>query len=330
MSAETLPAEVYFQQERYAKERAHIFGRSWLLLGHEQELPKQGDSLSRTIAGWSLLLVRGPHGIRAFHNVCRHRAAPLLWDGEHKNCKVLRCQYHGWRYDLDGALVEPWEHGGELPKDSGLFALQVWIWRGLIFVHLAAAPQDFEAMIAPFAKAAAEVPLDGWRLASARSFDLSCNWKVYVENYLEGYHIPWMHPSLAKEIVFKDYRVRVGEGYCVHEVSAQPHALNRGFWAWLWPNVAINVYEAGMSLERMVPCGPRTTRIEYLYFFKEGQAHADAEAMSQQVTQEDIRICEAVQRNLEGGVYQTGWLSPRHEQGVEAFQTWVKEAVALP
>jgi phenylpropionate dioxygenase-like ring-hydroxylating dioxygenase large terminal subunit len=336
--AETLPAAWYHEPSVYARERERLFAREWLLFGHESQLPRPGDALAESVAGWPLFLVRGSDGaVRGFHNVCRHRAGPLVWDGA-EHCKVLRCKYHGWVYELDGRLRSAPDFGdaeGFDPAQLALEPVRVAAWRGLLFVNLGPGAPPLEEALAPFARAAAQVPLEAAKLCGAARHELACNWKTYVENYLEGYHVPYLHPSLHREIDVKGYRVEVGDGFALHFAPPRPSVrepVYEGFWAWLAPNAAINVYASGMSLERMLPTGPGTMRIEYLFFFRDtgetGAAEREAAlAMCAQVTEEDRRICEAVQRNLRAGIYRSGRLSPRHENGVFAFQQRVRAAL---
>jgi choline monooxygenase len=202
-------------------------------------------------------------------------------------------------------------------------------WRGFVFVNLDPGASALEASLAPFAEAAAGVSLEGAALHGTESVEIACNWKVYAENYLEGYHIPYLHPALNREVALKDYVVEVGDGFAVHHAPPRPRVkepVYEGFWAWLAPNVAFNVYASGMSVERMSPMGPESMRLEYLFFFRDGtdEEREAALAMSRQVTAEDRAICEAVQRNLAAGSYRTGRLSPRHEGGVFAFQSRVR------
>jgi choline monooxygenase len=334
--AETLPAAWYHEPGVYEAERARIFGREWLLLGHESQLPEPGDALAESLAGWPVFLVRGEDGaVRGFHNVCRHRAGPLVWEGA-EHCRVLRCKYHGWVYDFDGRLRSAPDFGDAADFDPARIALEplrVAAWRGLLFVNLDPAAPPFEEALAPFLRVAAEVPLEGASFHATARHELACNWKTYVENYLEGYHVPYLHPALHREIDVKGYRIEVGDGFALHHAPPRPSVaapVYQGFWAWLAPTVAFNVYGAGLSVERIVPTGPETVRLEYLFLFRDGASAAEREAalaMCGQVTAEDQAICETVQRNLRAGVYEAGRLSPRHENGVFAFQERIRAAL---
>jgi choline monooxygenase len=280
--------------------------------------------------------VRGRDGgLRAFHNVCRHRAGPLVWDGASRS-PLLRCKYHGWLYDLDGRLERTPDFGeaeGFDPARFSLFPVRVESWRGFVFVNLDAAAPPLAEGLGRLPREAEGLRFEGWRLHGRVAHELRCNWKTYVENYLEGYHVPYLHPALHREVDVKGYRVEAAERVVTHHVPLRPSVTEpvyEGLWAWLAPNVAFNVYGSGMSVERMLPLGPGRMRLEYLFFFDEAGEAEGREAvlaMCQRVTEEDARICEAVQRNLESGVYARGRLSPRHENGVFYFQRLLREAL---
>lgn len=337
--AETLDATRYHEPGAYEAERRAIFAREWLYLAHESELSHAGDTLAECLAGWPVFVRRGRDGaLRAFHNVCRHRAGPLVGDGAERH-ELLRCRYHGWTYDEAGALRRPPDFGAAEGFDTArlpLFPIRVETWRGFVFVNLDLDAPPLTHFLGPFAAVAKDVPLEAATFHSRIRHDLACNWKTYVENYLEGYHVPFLHPGLSREVETKAYRVEPGPGYVLHEVptrAAAERPVYQGFWAWVAPNLAFNVYANGMSVERMLPTGPRSMRIEYQFFFRDpGESGREgreaALAMCRQVTAEDQGICEAVQRNLEAGVYVRGRLSPRHEAGVFAFQQHVRAALA--
>lgn len=320
----TLPARLYGDPDAYGRERTGVFGQAWLFLGHEAEATEPGDWIAADIAGHRLFAVRGQDGaLRAFHNVCRHRAGPLV-QGERGSCPgELTCAYHGWRYALDGRLRSAAGFGpaeGFDPRQLGLFGLKLEIWRGLVFVSLADQPPAFADFIAPLARLVGERDLAVPGPSLRRSHQIACDWKVYVENYLESYHISAVHPALAEELG-TDYRVTVQGDLVIQESAQTGDGPQAGLWGWLWPNLAINIYRDGAMIERMVPEGPGRTRLDYLFLRDDGpDALTDALEASDRLTAEDAAICEAVQTNLSAGAYDTGILSPSHEAGVAWFQ----------
>jgi len=329
--ATTPPARWYRDPAVWEAERRAVFRGAWLLVGHESMWPRPGDVRAESLAGFPVFVVRGRDGaLRGFHNVCRHRGGPLVFEDEDR-CPVLRCRYHGWVYDAEGRLERAPDFGDAEDfdrRDWPLFRLGLEVWRGFVFASLDPGAGPLAPAVAALDRLAAPLSLESYAFHARVQHDLACNWKVYVENYLEGYHVPYLHPSLHREVDSQRYRVEVhGEGRCVsHHVPTRPGArqpVYDGLWAWLWPSVALNVYGSGLSVERMLPLGPRSTRLEYLFLFRDEAGEQERERaleMCARVTEEDRRICEAVQRNLDAGVYRSGRLSPRHENGVFAFQ----------
>jgi choline monooxygenase len=198
-----------------------------------------------------------------------------------------------------------------------------------VFVNLDPAAAPLAEMLAPLANAPA---LPALPLVERRSHALACNWKTYVENYLEGYHLPMVHPEFDADVVVADYRVEIEGDVVFHTAPARDASVYAGTWAWLWPNLAINTYRHGFMVERMTATGPEETRLDYFYFFDPSQT-AELTAMfevSDRVTAQDKQVCEEVQRNLRAGVYQGGVLSPKHEQGVAWFQARLAKAHGEP
>jgi len=334
---ETLDAALYRAPAQYEIERRNIFGRSWLLFAHESQFAEAGHYVATSVAGYPLIVVRGEDGtLRAFHNVCRHRAGPLAEDGEGRCEGQIVCRYHGWRYALDGRLANARDFGpaeGFDPRAFGLFALRCEIWRGFVFVNMDAEAQSLSETIAPLDERARELPLENFRFWRRQTHELRCNWKNYVENYLEGYHVPLVHPTLNEQIDAAHYTVEVVPPAMIHWAPPRDGAPMSGLWAWLWPCLGINVYKDGLMMERMWPLGHDRTVLDYLFFFPEDLAPADRERPMQSsgvITAEDVRITEAVQRNLDAGIYSTGRLSPRHEMGVAWFQSQVLSATRQP
>ncbi len=325
----TLPADWYHDPMRYSQERNSIFGREWLWYSPESVLMHPGAYLARDYAGWPLMVVRAPDGtLCGFHNVCRHRAGPLLADGE-GTCTNLVCKYHGWAYGFDGQLRSARDFGTELdPVDFALWPLRVEIWRGQVFVNLSSTGPTLHDDLGEFVNETSEFAMEGMTLVSTLQHDLACNWKTYADNYLEGYHVPLVHPQLNRQIDAKRYRVDLGDRYCRH--SAPPRSGSTGTTRWLfrWPNLALNLYGDAMNIEVVVPTGPTTCTVLYNHFFVDPDAAEIAGVVhfSNVLMEEDRHMVEAVQRNLESGRYDVGVLSSRHENGVLQFHDLVRGA----
>jgi choline monooxygenase len=175
-----------------------------------------------------------------------------------------------------------------------------------------------------------EIDLAPFTKVYERKHVLECNWKVYVENYAEGYHIPMMHPSLNAQVDMANYKVVCKDGMMLHNTPIDPASASGGVWIFLAPTVAFNLYKSCMLIERVVPINPQRCEIRYIFLFKEDATEEemkDTMDFSKLVTKEDIQICEAVQDNLKADQYTPGRLSPRHENGVHYFQSLVRAAM---
>ena len=328
---QSLNAEHYISKDFFELERNKIFKNNWILLGLTQEFPKS-SFLERSVAGISLVLGKlKNHNFRCYTNICRHRGGPLLWKNETQRGSGLSCHYHGWSYSADNGILFKAPNFG--PIDCTQFALEPWTTKilknALIFVNHN--PTESQAkMLDIFDHALIDQHIPSLIHAQKRHL-LKCNWKIYVENYLEGLHIPYLHPKLKSEIDMNTYHVKVHERYISHHVGAGDDAMSAGFWAYFWPNLALNFYKDGLSVERIVPIDEGTTAIEYSYLFNETTSNDKQDqqmSLSTEVTEEDIAIVEAIQKNIMSGSYTPGPLSQRHEQGIGAFQNWVCRALA--
>jgi choline monooxygenase len=335
----TLPADWYVDAARYERERTSVFGGEWLWFTTEAAVADPGAYVARAYAGWPLLVRRDADGVlRAFHNVCRHRAGPLVDDGA-GSCANLVCQYHGWAYAADGRLRSARDFGEELDPDGfALTPVNVAVWRGQVFVHLGADAPALDDDLGAFFAETLDFPVEAMTLVRAVEHQLACNWKTYADNYLEGYHIPLLHPELNRQFDAKRYRVDLGDRYCRHSApprAGQPPAAispllppGNGRWLFRWPNLALNIYGDAMNIEVIVPTGPQTCTVLYNHFFVDPDAAdvADVIALADTVMAQDQRMVETVQRNLASGSYRAGRLSPRHENGVVQFQDLVRAA----
>jgi choline monooxygenase len=330
----TAPASWYADPALWPLERAGVFAPAWQFVSHDSALPGPRAWRAEILAGYPVLLVGDEDGeVRGFHNVCRHRAGPLVREAQGVCDGALTCAYHGWRYGLDGRLRAARDFGAAAdfdPREFGLFALELAQWRGLWFAAVARPATPLAELLAPLERRLGGADWSDLAITARRTHTLACNWKTYVENYLEGYHVPVLHPGLDAELLSDQYRVTVEGRVAVHE--APPRAgdgVYDGLWAWVWPNIGINVYRRGMMVERMSPLDAMRTQLDYLYLMPAGGAVPAATlAMADQVTAEDKWIVERVQENLNAGVYERGRLSPKHEGAVAAFQHWIGEAIS--
>jgi choline monooxygenase len=344
--AATLPAPAYADPAVLAGEKARVFGASWQLVGRAGQVAAPGDFLTARIADEEVLVVRGEDGtLRAMSNVCRHRAGPVASGAG--SCRVLKCGYHGWSYGLDGRLLGTPEFEGveefrreevRLPK----FAVDTWI--GLVFVNLDENAPSLAGALDDLPGRLDGKGLDGMSLAFRRDWTLDCNWKVYVDNYLEGYHIPVVHPGLMKELDYGAYRT---EAFRNHVLQVSPikgagrlrggDAADEAAYWWIFPNLMLNVYPDNFSTNLIVPLGPEKTLTVFEWFFPDPESPGtrarveETVRFSDEVQLEDVAICEAVQRGLRSKRYLRGRFSPKRESGVHLFhRLWAAAMTPAP
>jgi choline monooxygenase len=336
-SALALPATCYVDAAMHERDRAAVFARGWQLVAHATQVAAAGDHAVAQVAGVPLVIVRGDDGVlRALHNVCRHRAGPLATcDG--RGARALTCQYHGWTYALDGQLRGAPEMGraeGFDPAAIHLPPARVAEWQGLVFAALDESAPPFDAVVDGID---ARLAAAGHRLADYRfhrrvSYDIDCDWKAYVDNYLEGYHVPRVHPGLNALLDYRSYTTTTARW---HSLQASPldsaptlYGSGEALYYWLWPNTMLNCLPGRLQTNRVLPLSTGRCRVEFDFFYGEAsaaQAEADA-TFSDDVQKEDIGICEAVQRNLASGSYVAGRLNPLRESGVWHFQELLRAA----
>jgi choline monooxygenase len=344
-NAWTLPARLYTDHNIFHVEREKIFSRTWQVVGHASQVAKPGDYFTTELVGEPLLCARGEDGtLRGFYNVCRHRAGPAA-----EGCgsrKLFRCGYHGWTYDLDGTLISATEIegvNGFQPKDFALVPVRTEEWFNLVFVNLDPQAPPLRQVLGDLPMQAGKFPFASMKLFERRTYDMKCNWKTYVDNYLEGYHLPSVHPGLNRELDYNAYVVEPHVGY-VRQFSpirgAQPgDASPRRYqearedlttdYFWVFPNWMLNCYPDNVSLNIVLPLEPeRTIAIFEWYLPDKDLASPTAKAsveFSDQIQIEDVAICETVQRNLRSRSYSRGRYSARQEKGVHAFHRMYAE-----
>ena len=339
-SAFALAARWYRDPATTALERAAIFGRGWQLVAHAGRLQAPGDHVVVDFGALPVLAVRGADGaIRAFHNVCRHRAGPIAWcDG--RGARSLRCRYHGWTYGLDGQLRSAPEMDAAEGFDVSsvqLPRLAVREWNGLVFAAADEARAiPFDALVAGIdARLGPNAAFADYTSHHHAAYEVGCNWKVYVDNFLEGYHLPHVHPELNRILDYRSYRTELAQW---HSLQWSPLESGEGLYGngdalyyWLWPNTMLNILPGRLQTNRVVPLGADRCRVEFDTYYPGAAAGADARrdadiAFSDEVQHEDIAICEAVQRGLASGSYEAGRLNPLRESGVHHFHELLRTA----
>ena len=334
-----LSARFYTDPRMPALDAAAVFARSWQLVCHQSQLSGVGDHVVSAIAGLPLLVVRSDaQTIRAFHNVCRHRAGPIAsCDG--RGATALRCRYHGWTYGLDGVLRGAPEMGRTAdfnPDTIRLPEVRVQLWQGLVFVATGEAP-PFDALVAGIdARLGPERALAGFEFHHRASWEVACNWKVYVDNYLEGYHVPHIHPGLNSVLDYRSYVTETAAWYSFQfsplESAAELYGSGEALYYFLYPNTMLNILPGRLQTNRVLPLGVDRCRVEFdFYYAVDASAAALARrekdiAFSDEVQQEDVTICQDVQRGLASGSYEAGRLNPLRENALHHFHELLRGA----
>ena len=348
--AATMPARWYTDPAFLPLEAARIFYRTWQPVGRLEDVARVGDFFACEVLDQPLVITRNREGqLRAFYNVCPHRAA-IVAEGR-GNRKSLQCKYHGWTYDLNGKLLRAPEFEGVKNWNADevcLQSLRVEAWGPWIFVNL---DENAAPMTDAYGAIHSEIlskgfNLDKMRLVERRDYVIDCNWKVYVDNYLEGYHLPIAHPDLFREVDYDKYEVETFRHYSkqhapIREVSAGDARDRRyvrsgdaeadALYYWVFPNVMLNVYLDNTSINIILPLGHSKTLTIFEWYFEAPGTGEGWESMQQiiafsdQIQQEDIELCEWVQRGLRSNAYERGRFSALRENGVHHFQSLVHE-----
>src|SRR5271156_778918 len=356
--AQTLASRFYTDPSILEIEKARIFRRTWQLVGTLDHACGEVNGLHRTIAdretfftaevaGEPIVVVRDKEGtLRAFSNVCRHRAGPIAFGSGCKN--VLRCGYHGWTYTLDGRLIgTPDVEGVEFFDRStmGMVPLRLETWEQLIFVNFDPNAEPLSVYLGKIPEQARGFRFAGLQVAERRDYVLHCNWKVYVDNYLEGYHIPIAHPGLMREIDYSQYRTdtfryhsqqfapirAMKSGAAGERFYAPGSGLQEALYFWIFPNLMLNVYPDNISTNVIVPLSQDKTLTIFEWFFHDAKSPQNQEriaraiAFSDEVQQEDIALCRNVQKGLHSATYDRGRYSVKRENGVHHFHTLLGE-----
>ncbi len=322
----TLHANCYTDEKYLEVERHAIFQKTWQWACHEEKLREAGDYYVTDIAGQSILLLRNTAGkLRAFYNVCQHRAHELL-QGEGKT-KMIVCPYHSWCYDQDGKLraARHTEHIKEFNQgEICLNQVQVEEFCGFIYVNLDPYADPLADQSGDLSKEISEFAPDVNDLTFAHrlTFDIKSNWKNVVDNFLECYHCPIAHKDFCSLLQFETYKVTTHGIYSSHMAkggNADNTAYNvegatvddHAVW-WLWPNTCLMRYpgRGNFLVLNIIPVGPNHTIETYDFFFETAEpSPQEIEAINyinDVLQQEDIDLVESVQRGMETPAFEFG------------------------
>jgi len=338
----TIPSMWYYDKNFLDQEKKEIFLKEWQLIGSHSQVKNTGDVLVAEIANNPIIVSRQEDNtLKGFYNVCQHRGGPLVYE----NCSLskLQCKYHGWVYDLNGNLksARGFKNSELNINDYNLTPVNVTEWMGQIFVNLSNDPADLCNQIDEIKTLISPIDFSNYTFKFRESYKINCNWKVYMDNFLEGFHIPFVHPELNKVIDYKSYKTEIYDRFslqwCPLDSELSPYGKsptpeeNKAFYFTIFPNIILNIAPGRLQTNIVEPKDSKTCIVHFDYHFddpEKANIKQDAE-FSEIVQQEDILICENVQKGLESNGYDQGKFSPLHEQGVLHFQSLVRNSLNL-
>ncbi len=337
--AYTIPAPWYFDTRIEQLERNSVFATNWQVVGRLDQVKERGQFFTIDVNREPLVIVRSDDGnLRAFFNVCRHHAAAVV--SEESGCaKQFRCPYHGWTYGNDGVLKGMVEFEGVCNferADNGLVPVRVDVWENFIFVNLDGKAVPLREFLGKVPEIVEPLQLtEKLHYFDRRIYTLNCNWKVYVDNYLDGgYHVPHAHKGLSSVVEYTKYTIENLERACLQsspldssralESAISSTRQGHAFYLWIYPNFMINAYSGVMDTDLVLPMGVDKCAVIFDYYFADISSaaqkhHSESIAVSEKVQDEDMAICDSVQRGLSSRAYVAGRLSVRREAGEHLF-----------
>ncbi len=352
----------YQNPELFELEYDALFLRRWQLVGHVSEVPDAGDYITHDIGRDSVVVLRGKDGrLRAFLNVCRHRASRIL-EGRGQCRGVVRCPYHGWTYQLDGTLmaIPQEEHFPGVDKSGlGLHEVQLETYFGFLFVRVKGDGPGVAEHLGDMSRFFKHFGAEDYVLVTESTFQVwDANWKIVWDNYMENYHIPIGHPGLHRLLNITDDEEEYSSGasYGVFELRSKPsnvdvereyqalsreiqdqmHESVRGKWVQigLAPNHGLDFYAEVMDLFQVIPLSHDRSAIRVAYYGVASESD-DIEALrrmnveiNNQVNDEDKQLCERVQQGVVTVDYEPGPLSAL-EAGIHNFHEFVRDHVPV-
>lgn len=340
--ARTLPGEYYTSPAIFASEQERIFARRWHCAGRASRIAQPGDYLVRTVAGESVIVVRGQDDVvRGFFNVCRHRGTRLCRDEAGRFASVIRCPYHAWTYAIDGRLLGAPHMQDVADFDRAEYSLQaaaIAVCEGFVFVALDPPSVPFVEACAPLVERLRRFDLGRLSIGHRADYDVRANWKLVFQNYSECLHCPVIHPELASRIPYESGAndltegpflggyMRIDEAHASVTVSGRACAplitdrvtgadCRRAYYYSIMPNMLLGIHPDYVTYYVLTPLAPDRTRVESEWLFRSdaGGAFAPEDAVSlwETVNRQDWDIIEQSQLGVSSRRYVPGPYSPR-------------------
>jgi choline monooxygenase len=338
--AYTIPASWYVDRDLYQLESRTVFANTWQLAARSDQLRTPGQYVTTDIAGEPVVIVRGADDrLRAFFNVCRHHAAAVMTEAE-GSAAQLRCPYHGWTYSLAGELKGTPDFAGVCNFDrasNGLVPVASAQWENWVFVKIEPDTQPLEDYLGEeLLEQIAPLKLQNLHWQERRHYSFDCNWKVFVDNYLDGgYHVPYLHKGLDSVLDYSKYMIENGTHHCLQwsplvseGAEVQTGAVRKGeraLYYWIYPNFMVNWYDGVLDTNYVIPRGVDQTEVIFDFYFSDvvsteaRRKNLASIDVGQRIQDEDVGICKSVQRGLGSRAYKAGRLSVRREAGEHLF-----------
>lgn len=346
----TPPASWFNSPEFYAFEQAELFAKSWQPVARVEELLEPGAFRAGCVGRNPWVIVRGTDGeLRAFHNTCRHKGREVVQGSG--SALELVCGYHAWAYDLEGRLCRAPRMAGidDFEREAmSLKPMALETWGPLVFINGDPDAAPLLETVSPLTEHLEAGAWDQLEFVESASWEIACNWKVVVDNYLDGgYHIPHMHPTLDAQLDIESYRTRLFDKCSIQSsrpacskderltFDASARIGDEALYMWLFPNFMLNRYGPCLDTNWVIPRGPESCEVVYEFYFMKDQG-GDALRLAQDsieqsnVTQrEDISICESVQLGLNSTSYDRGRYAPQVEMGEYHFHQLLAAHLSL-
>ncbi len=342
--AETLSSEFYVNPEIFIDCKEKIFAPSWQFITHSSTFNDHTIFPFSFLKGYidePLLLIKNEDVINCYSNVCTHRAH--LVASQPCNINKLRCPYHGRTYNLDGSFksMKGFEDVKNFPTErDNLQSIPTLKWNNFIFASLNPSI-DITPVLNDIEMRLPNFPFDEltYDENNSASWEIDAHWALYCENYLEGFHVPFVHKGLAKDIDVGTYEtqllengvLQIAEGEETIEILKDPRNPSRniyGLYYWIFPNIMLNFYSWGLSVNIIEPVSREKTRVRFLSYSIGSIAQPkEGEASLERVELEDQSVVQSVQKGIKSRYYKRGRYSPTHEKGVHHFHGLLADAL---
>lgn len=333
-NASTPPSAWYTNNEIFDLEFNSVFSQNWLVAARIEQLQNDGDYVATEIAGQPIVLTKS-NEINAFYNVCQHHAAQVMATGS--GCtKLMTCPYHGWGYKLDGSLFSTPKFDCVENFDKshhGLKPIRVQTWLKWVFVCFDEDTPKLNTFLGSLTEQIENLNIEHLTFYKRASYEMHCNWKVYVDNYLDGgYHVQFLHKGLSSALDNRQYKIEITDRFCLqscptkereNEFSQVRKGMARYYWQ--YPNLMLNLYDGILGTMIVEPLAVDKCRVIFDYYFDDEHPNITDEfkhhsvTVADKVQEEDADVCMSVQQGLNSRGYETGRLSVEKEAGEHLF-----------